>query len=136
MLYWFIKDYAHIEGIKIVGINTYMEHQDIRDRIYKNSDIVLIPELKPFEIKEKYGIPCFTKQQDEYVKRYQNGSRSKCTMDFVLGNNPIYRLNKKARELLLNDKLHKISPDCCKHLKKKTAYKFEKDNNLKPILRS
>ena len=34
LLYWFIKEYAHIEGIKIVGINTYMEHQEIKERIY------------------------------------------------------------------------------------------------------
>lgn len=41
LLYWFIKEYAHIDGIKIVGINTYMEHPQIRKRIYDNSDIVL-----------------------------------------------------------------------------------------------
>ena len=37
-LYWFIKEYAHIDGIEVVGCNTYMEHPEIRDRIYKNSD--------------------------------------------------------------------------------------------------
>ena len=32
-LYWFIKDYLKREDIKIVGINTYMEHPEIRNRI-------------------------------------------------------------------------------------------------------
>lgn len=53
-LYWFIKEYAHIDGIEVVGCNTYMEHQEIRKRIYDNSDRVLLPAMKPFEIKEKY----------------------------------------------------------------------------------
>ena len=51
-LYWFIKEYLHRDDIKIVGINTYMEHHEILKRILKNCDIVLLPKLKPFEIKE------------------------------------------------------------------------------------
>ena len=74
-LYWFIKEYAHIKGIEIVGLNTYLEHSQIRDRIYKNSDRVLLPSLKPFQIKEKYGIPCFSKEQDFYIYYYQNSLR-------------------------------------------------------------
>ena len=133
-LYWFIKEYLKRDDIKIVGINTYMEHHEILQRILKNSDIVLYPKLKPFEIKEKYGSPCFSKQQDEFIKRYQNGSRTKNTMNFVLGINPIFKLNNMAKKLLLENKLHKISPDCCKYLKKVTVHDFEKETKLKPIL--
>lgn len=134
LLYWFIKEILQDNKIKIVGINTYMEHHEILKRIMKNCDIVLTPELKPFEIKANYGIPCFSKQQDEFIKRYQNGSRTKNTMNFVLGVNPIFKLNKKAKDLLLQNKLHKISPDCCKYLKKVTVHKFEKETGLKPII--
>ena len=85
LLYWFIKEYApEFKNIKVVGINTYMEHPQIRDRILKNCDIVLLPAMKPFEIKEKYGIPCFTKIQDEMIERWQNGNRSKSTTQFVM----------------------------------------------------
>ena len=84
-LYWFIKEYLKRDDIKIVGINTYMEHHEIRDRIIKNCDIVLYPKMKPMEIKEKYGIPCFSKLQDEYISRYQKGSRAKSTLDFIKG---------------------------------------------------
>ena len=134
-LYWFIKEYLQRDDIKIVGINTYMEHQEIRDRILKNSDIVLYPKMKPMEIKEKYGIPCFSKLQDEYISRYQKGSRAKSTLDFIKGeNNTKFKLNKKAKELLLKNKLHKISNKCCKVLKKDTANKFQKESGLKPIL--
>lgn len=134
-LYWFIKEYLKRDDIKIVGINTYMEHHEILKRILKNCDIVLYPKMKPMEIKEKYGIPCFSKLQDEYISRYQRGSKAKSTIDFIEGNNSTkFKLNKKAKELLLSGKLHKISNKCCQVLKKDTAYRFQKETGLKPIL--
>jgi len=143
-LYWFIKEYLKRNDIKIVGINTYMEHQEIRDRIMKNSDIVLFPEMKPMDIKKKYGSPCFSKIQDDFIDRYQRGSRSKSLMERIQARTFIgkddkehtssFSLNKKARELLLSGKLHRVSPKCCKILKKNTAHKFEKETGLKAIL--
>lgn len=144
LLYWFIKEYAHIDGIKVVGINTYMEHPEIRQRIYDNCDIVLLPVKKPHEIKEQYGIPCFSKTQDELIYLYQRGSRAEYLLDRIYDRDFLgkdgkmhpnkFGLNKKSRELLLNNKLHPISKKCCDFLKKKPAHKFEKENNLKPIL--
>ena len=143
-LYWFIKEYLKRDDIKIVGINTYMEHHEILQRILKNSDIVLIPKMKPFEIKEKYGSPCFSKIQDDFIDRYQKGCRSKSLMEriysrkFLGKDNKIhsssFRLNELARSLLLSGKLHRVSPKCCYYLKKKTAHDFEKESGLKPIL--
>ena len=143
-LYWFIKEYLKRDDIKIVGINTYMEHHEIRDRILKNSDIVLKPKLKPFEIKAKYGSPCFSKIQDDFIDRYQRGSRSKSLMERIQSRQFIgkdgkahtssFSLNKKARELLLSGKLHRVSPKCCKYLKKEPAREFEKQTGLKAIL--
>lgn len=146
LLYWFIKEYSAPEfnDIEIVGINTYMEHQDIRSRIIKNSDVVLIPKLKPFEIKEKYGIPCFSKIQDEYIMRYQKGCRTPSLMMHIKGYafkgndekiyTTLFKLNNTARNLLLTNSLHKISPKCCYYLKKKTAKDYEKKSGRKAIL--
>lgn len=144
LLYWFIKEYAKIDNILIVGINTYMEHLEIRERIYANSDKVLLPELKPFEIKQKYGIPCFSKSQDDFIDRYQRGSRRKYLLDRIYGRTFIgkdgkehksaFNLNKTAKELLLSGKLHKVSPKCCLYLKKRPALKFEKKTGLNAIL--
>lgn len=143
-LYWFIKEYLKRDDIKIVGINTYMEHHEILQRIIKNSDIVLLPKLKPFEIKEKYGSPCFSKIQDDFIDRYQRGSRTKSLMERIgsrkfLGkdgkiHSSSFRLNELARTTLLSGKLHRVSPKCCYYLKKKTAHDFEKETGLKPIL--
>lgn len=144
LLYWFIKEILQDNKIKIVGINTYMEHHEIRDRILKNSDIVLLPKLKPMEIKEKYGIPCFSKLQDDFIDRYQRGSRCQSIMTRINGKTFIgrdgkehtssYHLNKKARKLLLSGELHRVSPKCCTYLKKQPAKDFEKETGLKPIL--
>lgn len=142
LLYWFIKEYApEFKGIKVVAINTYMEHPEIRQRMYDNADEVLLPTMKPFEIKEKYGIPCFSKLQDDFIDRYQRGSRCESLMNRLYsknkdGSKSFFGLSKKARELLLSGKLHKISPKCCTKLKKEPAKLFEKRTGLKPILRS
>ena len=143
-LYWFIKEILQDNKIKIVGINTYMEHHEIRDRIFKNSDIILYPEMKPFEIKEKYGSPCFSKLQDGYIELWQKGYRSEPLNNRVYGHNYIgrdgkehkssYKLNNKARELLLTNRLHKVSPKCCTYLKKKPAHKYELESRRKAIL--
>ena len=105
LLYWFIKEYAkEFSNIKVVGINTYMEHPEIRERIYKYSDKVLLPAMKPFEIKEKYGIPCFSKEQDFYIYYFQNAIRkdrvpsetikAKINGTYKTG----FSISKKARE--------------------------------------
>ena len=139
-LYWFIKEVLQDDKIKIVGINTYMEHHEIRDRIYANCDIVLIPKLKPFEIKEKYGSPCFSKEQDFYIYYYQNAIRkgkepSKTIKDKINGTYKTgFSISKKAREYVLSGDAHKITHLCCYYLKKKPAHDFEKETGLKPIL--
>jgi len=134
-LYWLIKEYLHDNDIEIVGVNTYMEHHEILERINKNCDRVLFPKMKPMEIKANYGIPCFSKFQDEMISRYQKGSRSKNTMDAITGENRItFKLNKKARELTLSGGLHKVSNKCCKIIKKDTMRDYEKETKKKAIL--
>lgn len=133
-LYWFIKEYLHDNSIEIVGFNTYMEHPEIRERIYKNADEVILPKMKPFEIKEKYGSPCFSKEQDQVIYYYQKGNRAQWMIDKVTGKAGRFGLSKKASELLLSGKLHPISHLCCKCLKKDTAHRFERERERKAIL--
>lgn len=139
-LYWFIKEYLKRDDIKIVGINTYMEHHEILKRILKKCDIVLYPKIKPMEIKAKYGIPCFSKEQDFYIYYYQNAIRkgkkpSKTIQEKIDGTYKTgFCLSKKAREYVKSDKAHKITHLCCHYLKKEPARRFEKETGLKPIL--
>ena len=142
LLYWFIKEYApEFSNIKVVGINTYMEHPEIRERIYKNSNIVLLPSKKPFEIKEKYGIPCFSKEQDFFIYYYQNALRkgkqpSKTIQEKIDGTytNGFSGISKKARKYVKSGNAHKITHLCCYYMKKKPAHDFEKKTGMRPIL--
>lgn len=140
-LYWFIKEYAHIDNIEVVGCNTYMEHSEIRDRIYKNSDRVLLPAMKPFEIKEKYGIPCFSKEQDFYIYYYQKALRenrkvAKTIQEKIDGtySKGFSGISKKAREYVKSENAHKITHLCCYYLKKKPFHDYEKESGRKAIL--
>ena len=141
LLYWFIKEYAHIEGIEVVGDNTFMEFPEIRDRIYKYSDKVLSPTLKPTEIKEKYGIPCFSKEQDYYIYYYQNSLRkgkkpAKTIQQKIDGtyDKGFSGISKKAREYVKSGNAHKITHSCCYYLKKKPFHDYEKQTGKKAIL--
>lgn len=143
-LYWFIKEYLHDSDIQIVAVNTYMEHPQISARMYKYADIVLLPKMKPMEVKEKYGSPCFSKIQDDFIRRYQNGCRTESLMERINGtefigtNQKKYKssfvLNKTARRLLLSGDLHRVSPLCCKKLKKETLDTYGKKSGKKAIL--
>lgn len=145
LLYWFIKEYApEFKDIKVVGVNTYMEHPQIRKRMYDNCDVVLLPELKPFEIKEKYGSPCFSKVQDYSIDLYQRNRMCSRYKEKIITGYYIndkgekvkdkFGLNKKAKELLLSGNLHRVSAKCCTYLKKRPTHKFEKETGLKAIL--
>lgn len=141
LLYWFIKEILHEDRIAIVGDNTYMEHPEIRDRIYKYSDIVLSPTMKPHEIKKKYGIPCFSKEQDFYIYYYQNALRkgkqpAKTIQQKIDGtyDKGFKGISKKAREYVKSGNSHKITHLCCYYLKKKPFHDYEKAVGKKAIL--
>ena len=135
LLYWFIKEYAKIDGIEIVGVDTFMEHDEILERIRKNSDVVIKPDLTPFEIKERYGIPCFTKWQDGIIYLYQKGGRSKSVMQAVTRTDVIkFKLNKKASALTQSGALHKVSSKCDLYNKKRPLAQYEKATGRKAII--
>lgn len=133
-LYWFIKEYLHDSDIEIVSVNTGFEIPEIRDRILKYSDTVLHPAKHRWDIKENYGIPCYSKQQDEYIYRYQRGNRSENTMKAINGENVFFNLNKKAREKLLSGELHKVSNRCCIYNKEVPMQRYSKQTGKNAIM--
>lgn len=153
LLFWFLKTYLKEKhpkeyeiflNIKVVGINTRNEFPEILKRIHANCDIVLRPKLFPHEIIERYGMPCFSKDQDQYINRYQKGSRCKTINQAIFGKKFIgkdnkmhrspFQINNKARDLLLSGKLHNVSDLCCYYMKKLPAKEYGKKTKTKPIL--
>lgn len=140
-LYWFIKNFLQRKDIEIVGCNTFLEHHEILKRMMKNCDKILYPKIKPLEIKDKYGIPCFSKEQDFYIYYYQNSIRkgkkpSKTIEQKIEGtySKGFKGISKKAREYIKSGKAHKITHLCCKFLKKEPFRLYEKQTNKKAIL--
>ena len=126
--------WERFKAVDVVSINTRMEHNQILNRMMKNSDVIVLPDVKPFEYKADIGIPCFTKMQDSMIRRYQKGNRSYSTMKFVHGiDTDRFKLNKTAREALLNGTLHKVG-DCCKVLKKDPINKYAAKTGRHPII--
>lgn len=102
---------------------------------------MLSPILKPTEIKEKYGIPCFSKEQDYYIYYYQNSLRkgktpAKTIQQKIDGtyDKGFKGISKKAREYVKSGNAHKITHLCCYYLKKKPFHDYEKETGKKPIL--
>lgn len=102
---------------------------------------MLLPKLKPFEIKEKYGVPCFSKEQDFYIYYYQNALRkgkrpAKTIQKKIDGtyDKGFRGISKRAREYIKSGNAHKITHLCCYYLKKKPFHDFEKETGLKAIL--
>lgn len=138
-LYWFIKEYLKRDDIEVVGGNTGMEHIEIAHRIYNNSDRILLPERKPYEVKETCGIPCFSKEQDYYVYYYQSALRKgkevpKYIADKIYGKTEKFALSKKCRNYVLSGKAHNITHLCCYYLKKKPFHDYEEQSGKKAIL--
>lgn len=153
-LFWFIREYLHETRIPIVFSNTGMELPEIRERGLANADVVLKPAMKHFEIKEKYGIPLNTKQSDQWVRRYQKhifeeGKTEEELTNYLRwvalrdvnyapdqhkGRVSWMAVPKNTVEAMRSGQLHKVSPLCCKYLKKEPAKKYNKEKGRKEIL--
>mgnify|MGYP000980191108 CR=1 FL=1 len=129
-----IKEYLKLP-IPIIALNTRLEHDEIHRRMLDNVDDILHSNYTIYDVKEKYGIPCFNKSHDEKIDSYQKGSRCKSTVDYISGVKlPPFAIPKYARDLLYAGKLHKISSMCCTKIKKEPFYKYEKKYNKKSII--
>lgn len=129
-----IKDYLKLT-IPIIALNTRLEHDEIHRRMLDNADEILHSDYTIYDVKEKYGIPCFNKKHDDKIHRYQKGSRAKSTIDYISGVRlSPYAIPDYARNLLYDGKLHKISNKCCKFIKKDPFHKYEKKHNKKSII--
>lgn len=121
--------------IMIISANTLREHVEVMARMRKYADYITRPSKTFDEIFEKYGAPCFSKQMDEYIKRYQSGNRSENTMNAIMGGKGSkFQLNETARKLTLSEQLHKVSGECCTYTKKKPLKEAAKKFNKKYIV--
>ena len=117
-----------------------MEFPEILERIKKNCDVVLLPVMKPFEIKEKYGIPCYSKEQDKFIYLWQlaqREGREPCASAYsrvMRLNGDGYDISQKAQKYVLSGNAHMISNKCCEYIKKKPMKRYLRKVKKKAIL--
>jgi hypothetical protein len=140
-LYWFIKEYLHENRIEIVSMNTGLEHIEIANRMKNNADTILRPTKSYNEIKENYGIPCFSKQQDQFIYGYRQQVEkgipiTKTYRECVelIGQKGLYAISQKAHDWLFSGNLHKVSHLCCYYMKKQPSNNYAKGSGKKPIM--
>jgi len=123
-----------ITDIPIVAFDTRLEWSEIRERQLKYCDEIIRSELTPFEIKAKYGSPCFTKLQDYIINEYQNGNKARWVELSIAGkySSVRYNLSKYAQSMLPS--LHKVSNLCCYYLKKQPSKQYTAKTNRLPII--
>lgn len=85
------------------------------------------------------GYPVLANYKMTLFTDTKNGSRCPSVMNRIYsrnkdGSKSWFGLSKKAREMLLSGKLHKVSNRCCMKLKKEPMHNFEKKTGLKAIL--
>lgn len=125
--------------IKAVFCNTGNEYPDIVRfvRELMNTDgyniEIIYPKLKPREVFEKYGFPLVSKDVSERIyaiKHYKNSIKAKVALGIEKSSWAL--LPKKW--LFLYEEQFDINNECCKKLKKEPFHRYEKDNNVYPIL--
>lgn len=125
--------------IKAVFCNTGNEYPDIVRfvRELKATDgyniEIIYPKLKPAQVFDKYGFPLISKDVSEklyVIKHYKNSKKAKK----AIGSEKSSWAPVAKKWIILANEIFDINNMCCKKLKKDPFYKYEKDNNLYPIL--
>ena len=121
-------------NIKALYIDTGLEYPEIKEfvKTWSNVDIVR-PKLSFREVLNKYGYPVISKEQSQYIYQYRN-AKSEKTKKTRLEGNKWGRGKISNKWLYMLDAPFKISDQCCNIMKKNPAKKYEKENNVVPIV--
>ncbi len=123
--------------IKAVFFNTTNEFPEIY-RFLKETDCITIqPEMNLKAVIEKCGFPLVSKEQAQYIREVRTTKSEKLRNKRMYGKknnsgNLSGKISDKWKHLI--NAPFDISEKCCYYLKKKPAYKFEKENKLFPIV--
>ena len=126
------KIYPNIKGC---FCNTGNEYPDIVKfvRTFDNIDWIR-PKLKPKEVLAKYGFPLISKEQSSIfgdIRRNPNSVRSKRAFGLITTN---YRAGYSLRYKYIINEPYMIDNACCRKLKKEPFHRYEKINDVSPIL--
>ena len=117
-----------------VFIDTGLEYPEVREFALSQKNVVkLTPEMNFKKVIQTYGYPVISKEQSAFIQEYRDTHSEKLRNIRWNGNN--YgrgKISKKWRFMV--DAPFKISDKCCDIMKKNPAKKYEKQNDMHPII--
>lgn len=126
--------------IKAVFCNTGNEYPDIVRfvRELKNTEgyniDIIYPKLKPKEVFEKYGFPLISKETSRCIYDIKHSKSEKLRSYRFNGNGIKKKGILPIKWRFLTNVNYDVSDFCCHKLKKEPFHRFERENNLYPIL--
>lgn len=120
-------------NIPSVGCDTGLEYPEVKDNMYKLCDEIIKPSIPFTKVIEKYGYPCISKEQSQFIYQYKNAKSEKTKATRWNGNKwGMGKISEKWKYLVEAD--FNISDKCCDEMKKKPFKKYEKETNRIPII--
>lgn len=117
-----------------VYVDTGLEYPEVREFALSQKNVVkLTPEMNFKKVIQTYGYPVISKEQSAFIQEYRDTHSEKLRNIRLNGNN--YgrgKISKKWRFMV--DAPFKISDKCCDIMKKNPAKKYEKQNDMHPII--
>jgi len=129
-------------GIAACFVNTGLEYPEIVRFVESQKNITWLKPVKKFRaVLEDFGYPVISKQIAEYVEQIRNNIDKPCSQVVRLRLTGMTRKNEFRQQFMLSAKWQhlidapfKISARCCKYMKKKPAWSYEKNMKSFPIV--
>jgi len=122
-------------SIPAVFIDTGLEYPEIRQFVKGIDNVIWIrPKLNFRQVLEKYGYPVVSKVQACYIRQYRTTKSAKLKKVRWEGKLPNNRFKISEKWKFLVDAPFKVSEQCCDHLKKNPAKRYNKRTGKRPYL--
>lgn len=120
-----------VYDVPSVFCDTGLEYPEVRGIAMKYADIVLRPEMTFKQVIQKYGYPCISKEQAQYIREARH-STDKMRDLRINGRDGRFKISDKW--MFCIDAPFEISEQCCSVMKKRPFKLFERETGRKPMV--
>lgn len=134
-----LSDLVHCVFPNVLDVycDTGLEYPKLRDFIMSKPNVIALkPKMNFVEVIKKYGYPLISKEVSFAISQAQKGNNwglCKINGKKTNGEDDAYGKAMMKWRFLLNADFS-ISNQCCKEMKKKLAYKYEKESGCKAFV--
>lgn len=123
-------------NVEAVFSDTGLEYPEIRDFVKRIDNVTWIkPSINFRQIIKEKGYPVISKEQSQFIKECRNTKSEKLRsirLNGVEGKKNSGKISEKHKCLI--NAPFKVSDECCKIMKKKPMYKYEKQSGKVPFV--